>query len=139
MLSWEKQRILCVDDSEDNCTLLDFILTDAGYEVESAHSVKDALQQIEHGKFNLCLVDLFLPDGTGFELSEKIHAIDPLMSIFLCSGDGRDYVEQQAIQAGIQAFFLKPIDFDLLVKTINKLLKLSQVKYSNMLVKATTE
>ncbi|MBE9053184.1 response regulator [Nostocales cyanobacterium LEGE 11386] len=124
MVSLTKKRILCVDDSEDNCDLFSFILTEAEYEVESAYSFTEALQIIKTRQFNLCLFDINLPDGTGFELLEKVHAINPSISIIVCSGNGDDFTHQQAMQAGAQAFLTKPIDFDLLVKTINQLLKL---------------
>lgn len=117
-----KNRILCVDDSEDNCFLVNFVLTEAGYEVESAQSFTEALNLIENGGFQLCLVDIFLPDGSGIKLVEKIHGINPSMPIIVWSGD--ESTQKQAMQAGAQNFILKPIEVDLLAQSINQLLQL---------------
>lgn len=120
MISSNKKRILCVDDTEDSCELLSFVLTQAGYEVESTHSVQKALQLLESNQFTLCLFDLSLSDGTGFELLEKVQTLGSAMPVIICSGDVRDSTRTQAMQANAQAFFSKPIDFDLLVETVAK-------------------
>ena len=122
MISFLKKRILCVDDSEDDCVLFSLILTEEGYEVESAQSFTDAAQLIETSVFDLCSFDISLQDGTGFELLEKVRAIAPSMPIIICSGDARGSTQEQVMAAGAQAFFTKPIDYDLLVKTIAQII-----------------
>lgn len=122
MVSLIERQVLCVDDTEDDCELFSFVLTQAGYEVRSAQSVADALQLIENNNFNLCLFDLSLSDGSGFELLEKIQRINPTIPVIICSGDARNSTRTQAMQAGAQAFFTKPIDFDLLIATVAQLL-----------------
>lgn len=116
------KRILCVDDSKDDCELYSFILSEAGYEVELTQSFTDVLQLIDSHKFDLCLFDISVLGDTGFEAIAKVRAIDPSMLVIICSADARDSVRQGAIQAGAQAFFSKPIDFNLLIETIAQLL-----------------
>lgn len=116
------KRILCVDDSGDDRELSSFILTEAGYEVEAAHSVADALRLMENSVFHLCLSDISLPDGTGFELLDTVRAADAFLPFIILSADARLTTQQEAIEAGAQAFFCKPIDYDRLVETINQLL-----------------
>ena len=117
-----KKRILCVDDSVDNCDLLSFILDDAGYEVETAQSVTEGLQLALRGKFTLYLIDLSLSDGSGFDLIEKIRAFDRKAPIVVCSGNARKSVQDEAMRVGVQAFFTKPIDPDQFARTIAELL-----------------
>lgn len=116
-----KRKILCVDDSQDSCDLLSFILDDAGYEVEIAQSVTDGLQLAKCGEFKLYLIDLSLSDGTGFELIEKIRAFDQSTPIVVSSGDVRESVQDKAMQVGVHAFLKKPIDLDQFVRTIAEL------------------
>lgn len=118
MVSSDRKRVLCVDDKGDDCELFSFILSQAGYEVELAQSIRAALQLLECNQFNLCLLDLSLPDGSGFEVLEKIQSINSTMPIIVCSGDARNTTRIEVMQAGAQAFFTKPIDFDSLIKTI---------------------
>ncbi|MBF2006918.1 MAG: response regulator [Chlorogloeopsis fritschii C42_A2020_084] len=117
-----KKRILCVDDSQDNCELLSFILNDAGYEIETVQSVTDGLRVAQSGEFNLYLIDLYFWDGTGFELIERIRAFDQLTPIVVCSGDVRDSVHEEVMRVGVQAFLTKPIDPDQVARTIAEIL-----------------
>jgi two-component system response regulator PilR (NtrC family) len=118
-----KKCILYVDGFEDSGELFNFILTEDGYKVEVAHSLIEALQLIENRQFNLCVVDIFLPDGSGLKFLEKIHAIYPSMPIIICSAYRDDSTQQQALLAGAIAYFPKPVNFELLVQFINLLLK----------------
>jgi CheY-like chemotaxis protein len=122
MNAFERRRILCVDDSQDNCELFSFILSEAGYEMESAQSISEGIKVAQSGNFKLFLVDLSLLDGSGFELVEQIRAFDPLTPIVVCSGDGRDSTRDEAMRVGVQAFLTKPIAPDLLTQTIAKIL-----------------
>jgi CheY-like chemotaxis protein len=115
------KRIICVDDSGDDCELFHFILTRVGYAVESAQTFQEALQLIEKGQFDLCLTDISLDGGTGFELLERVHALNPAIPLVVCSADARDATRERALQAGVRAFFTKPIDCDALVDTITRL------------------
>lgn len=118
MIYSAKKQILCVDNSKDDCELFNFILTQAGYEVEIAQSLTEALQLLENNQFDLYLFDISLSDGTGFELLKQVRAIDLSIPIIICSADARESTRQQVIQAGAQAFLTKPINFDLLIETI---------------------
>lgn len=117
-----KKRILCVDDSGDDCDLYSFVLTEAGYEVESAQSFAHAVELIERGAFNLCLTDLSLADGTGFELLRRVRALNLLIPVVVCSGDSRGSTRQEAMAAGAEAFFTKPVDLEPLLETITRLI-----------------
>ncbi|MDZ8052788.1 MAG: response regulator [Aulosira sp. ZfuCHP01] len=55
------------------------------------------------------------------------NASDPSIPLIICSADARSSTRQQAMQADAQAFFIKPIDFDLLVEAIAQLIKRSCV------------
>jgi CheY-like chemotaxis protein len=117
-----ENKVLCIDDSQDNCELFSFILSEAGYQVEVAHSLSEAKQFLKNNQFSLCAVDISLPDGTGFELIEQIRLINPSTKIIVCSGDSRHCTQQQIEKANVQAFFRKPLDFEILLDRIAKLL-----------------
>ncbi|MFQ4145082.1 response regulator [Chlorogloeopsis sp. ULAP02] len=117
-----KKRILYVDDSQDNCELLSFILDDAGYEIETVQSVTDGLRVAQSGEFNLYLIDLYFWDGTGFELIDGIRAFDRSTPIVVCSGDLRELVREELMRVGVQVFLTKPIDPDQVARTIAEIL-----------------
>jgi DNA-binding response OmpR family regulator len=113
-----KSRILCVDDDADTCEMLSYFLGQAGYEVAVAASVVDALRRAMCEKFDLYLLDLWLADGTGIELCERIRAFDSKTPVVVCSGDVRESVRQQALTVGVQHFLRKPVALDYLHKTV---------------------
>ncbi len=119
-----RKRILCVDDSQDNCELLDFILSEAGYEIQSAQTTSEGLQLARSGEFKLYLLDLSFSDGNGLDLIEKIRAFDSSTPIVVCSGDVREAVQAKAMLVGAQAFITKPIDPDTFTQTIRALVQL---------------
>ena len=81
-----KRRILCVDDQFDMCSLITTILSD--YEVVSAHSKAEALQEPTGGLFDLYLLDYYLPDGTGLELCLLLRGFDDLTPILFVTDMG---------------------------------------------------
>ncbi|MGG6270465.1 response regulator [Leptolyngbya sp. AN03gr2] len=116
------KRILCIDDSQDNCELLSFILSEAGYEIESAQSLIGGLQMARSNEFQLYLIDLSFRDGSGMDLIEKIRKFDAVTPIVVCSGEVREAVQAEAISRGAQAFIIKPIEPDAFAQTIIEVL-----------------
>ncbi len=117
-----KKRILCVDDNEDTCIMLTIFLNQSGYEVVTTNTITEGLNVAQDEHFDLYILDLWFKDGSGLELCQRIRAFDQLTPIVICSADVYPAVQQQAIEAGAQAFIPKPTEFDLLQRTLTKLL-----------------
>ncbi len=66
-----KQQILVIDDERDLCEILRFNLTAAGFEVHTAYSGEDALQQ-GITDYDLLLLDVMMPHMSGFELAKRL-------------------------------------------------------------------
>lgn len=95
----QQKRILVVDDEQDLCDILLFNLSAAGYQAEAAYSAEEALQRIENSKsanrlpFDLLLLDVMMPDMSGFELARRLKAdapSQPTPIIFLTAKDSED-------------------------------------------------
>ncbi|MBD2464689.1 response regulator [Oscillatoria sp. FACHB-1407] len=112
------RRIICVDPSRYDCELFIVILTLAGYEVEAVQSITGALPMMESNPFHAGVFTVSLMNASEVEALKTIRATAPSMSLIVCSSDSGDAARQQAMQAGAQAFFTKPIDFDQLTETI---------------------
>ncbi|HSE21027.1 MAG TPA: response regulator [Pyrinomonadaceae bacterium] len=77
----KKRRILSVDNHEDTCDLITTILDE--FEVVSAHSKAHGIREANAGQF---VLDYYMPDGTGLELSLLIRDFDSITPIlFLTS------------------------------------------------------
>lgn len=114
---FSQKRILLVDNDEDTCSMLSVFL-EADYKVIPALTLVNGLELAKRDRFDLCLVDFYLPDGTGWELFQQIRAFDASTPVIFCSGCSRESIQQQALQTDAHAFLVKPIDLDVLAKAI---------------------
>ena len=63
-------RILLLEDDTMIASGILYALETEGYETNHATGIKDARSLIEHYNFDLAIIDMQLPDGTGFDVSE---------------------------------------------------------------------
>ncbi len=114
-------RLLVVEDDEATLAVLTRLLTRNGHHVAHASSVRDGLAAAAAGTFDAVISDVGLPDGTGFELMEKLRAAHGLRGIAL-SGYGMDDDVRRAHEAGFSAHLTKPIDFAQLERALENLM-----------------
>lgn len=106
-------RVLYIDDDRIN-TLL-FVETcrlAPGVEVESAASGAEALELAPQWRPELLVIDLHLPDTTGYELLPAMRRAlgAPALPAFLCTADEAQIVEQPAREAGFTGCWTKPVE-----------------------------
>jgi len=131
-VSGAKRRILCVDDDEDTRDMMQFLLSEYGYEPVIAPSVSDALEQAKSGGFALCILDHWLIEGSGTELCQEIRAFDSQTPMLFYSGAGYKADVQRGLAAGAQAYLVKP-DFERLKPTIDRLINEAASNYSSVM------
>ena len=119
-----KKHVLCVEDDEETCLLICNLLGLIDCEVTAVQSVGEALDKIKDGKFDLYLLDNWLPGGSGIELCRKIRETDSQTPVIFYSGAAYDSDKQEAMKAGAQVYLVKPADISLLVTSIRELLYL---------------
>ena len=104
-----KARILHVDDHQDTRLMMAALLQDRGYGVLTAGSVGEALEVVKGISFDLYILDVRLPDGTGVELCQKLRAMRPGVPIIYYSayGDSAD-VDRSLGMCG-DAYLKKPV------------------------------
>ncbi len=106
-----KQRIMVVDDEKMLLILTAEIFREAGYEVVTAQSGFECLDQFRFGgrKFDLVLLDLNMPLMDGEETFQRLRALQPNLRVMLCTG----YVQQERLnhmlEAGLAGFVQKPL------------------------------
>jgi len=120
-----KARILVIDDEVTNQSNISKILKKDGYEVEIAPDGVIALMQISKEKFDLILCDISMPNLDGYQMLEYMNnnGIEiPL--IFMSDLSGASY-ETKGLQMGAAEYIQKPIDKNLLLLLVEKVLKLN--------------
>jgi two-component system, NtrC family, response regulator PilR len=117
-----KAHILHVDDDPDVRLLIAASLGELGYIVATAGTVEEALQLAKDLKFNLCILDLKLPDGTGVDLCRQLRKLQPGVPIAYYSAYADADTQRDALSVCGDAYFKKPITMDELDEAVSKLL-----------------
>lgn len=117
-----KARILHVDDDPNVRLLMAGSLHELGYTVLTAGTVHEGLQLAKETAFDLCILDVRLPDGTGIELCQQLRALQPDVSIVYYSAYADDDSQQKALSVCGDAFLSKPTSMTEWEKTIEDLL-----------------
>lgn len=112
--------ILCVEDHQDTCDLLAFLLSD--YTLIFADSVEKSLELFANQHFDLCLLDNWLVDGFGTDLCRQMLETSPHTPIVFTSGVAQKSEIQKAYDAGAKAYLVKPYNPDELLQVVKELL-----------------
>ena len=99
-------RILLLEDDTMIASGILYALESEGYETNHATRIKDARSLIEHYNFDLAIIDMQLPDGTGFDVSE-IFKNNATSVIFLTVVDDENTIVR-AFDEGAQDYIVKP-------------------------------
>ena len=119
-------RILVIDDSTTNIVLLEAVLTDKGYVIETALTVKEAFARMDKQLPDLILLDLLMPKVSGFDFLEQIRRNEmtkktPVIVISALNTDDENLQKIKNLDA--VDFLRKPIDIQYLVSLVEKTLK----------------
>ncbi len=103
----DRERILLVEDSPDIIDILTLHLETAGYSVSKALNCSEALQMVKVNNFDLIILDIILPDGTGYEMCKEIRESVYCPIIFMsCLESEKDVVK--ALESGGDDYIVKP-------------------------------
>jgi PAS domain S-box-containing protein len=119
-----KERILLVDDEDILVELNKQRLGRLGYDVVATTSSAEALDAFrrEPDMFDLVITDLTMPGMTGIDLAADLLKIRPTVPIILCTGHSETISPEQARDAGIKAYLLKPSNKSEMAKAIRQVL-----------------
>ncbi len=128
--SSKSRRLLVVEDNEINCEIVEELLKDKGYLVETAANGRIALETVENAKddyFAAILMDIQMPEMDGYEATRAIRGLEnpALAQIPIIALSANAFAEdyQKSIDAGMVAHFPKPINIDALHDLISRILE----------------
>ena len=118
-----KKSILVVDDDKSILRTFTRILTKAGYEIDVAENGKEAIEKAENCKYDLALVDVRLPDIDGTDLLLKMqNSMRDTVKIVITGFPSLE-VGVKALDAGADAYLVKPVKPEELLSLIDEKLK----------------
>jgi len=118
-----KGNILVVDDDPSIRKVLEAILEEKGYSVETVENGQKAIRKSENAFYNLALIDIRLPDMEGVELLTKMKNTVPEMAKIMITGYPSLQNAVEALNRGADAFVIKPLNIDNTLLIIENLLQ----------------
>jgi two-component system, chemotaxis family, chemotaxis protein CheY len=120
-------RILLVDDDSDIREVLRDHLESAGHSVVEAQNGKIGIAMLGETPCDLVITDVYMPDGDGIEFINEIHSRAQELPVIAMSGGGNHDFGLHMLSVtsvlGAKAILAKPFNSDVLLKTVDKVLK----------------
>ena len=104
------KKILIADDEPSIVTAVEFLLRREGYEVEIARDGTEALERIEASRPDLVVLDVMMPQKSGFEVCRSIREREDWrhIKIIMLSAKGRDAEVTKGMTMGADVYVTKP-------------------------------
>lgn len=115
-------NILLLEDDLSLINGLSFALRRQGYGLEVARTIKEVDTVWAEGKYDLLILDVSLPDGSGFEICEKVRQTSKVPIIFLTASDEEVNIIM-GLDMGGDDYITKPFKLGVLLSRINALLR----------------
>jgi DNA-binding response OmpR family regulator len=118
------RRILIVDDEPNIVASLEFLMRGDDYEVRVARNGEEALLLAERFRPDLVLLDVMMPQRSGFDVCRRIRENPELrdMKIVMLTARGRDVEREKGLNSGANAYVTKPFSTEELMTTVRGLL-----------------
>ena len=118
--------ILIIDDEPDIRELLAMTVRRMGLDAFCAESLDGARRMLEKRRFDFCLTDMKLPDGTGLQLIEHVQQNHEGMPVAVITAFGSIELAIDSMKAGAFDFLTKPIDLERLRNLVSNALRLGE-------------
>lgn len=115
-------RILLLEDDLSLINGLSFALKKEGFDLDIARTIQDANLIWTEGKYDLLILDVSLPDGTGFEICKKVRLVSNVPIIFLTASDEEINIIM-GLDIGGDDYITKPFKLGVLMSRISALLR----------------
>lgn len=121
----DKKKILLVEDDSSMGFLLADYIGNSGFDVTLARNGSKGLQEFNNGDFDLCILDVMMPDMDGFTLASNIKTIDKSMPIIFLTARSLKPDKIKGFALGADDYITKPFDEEELLCRIQAVLNRS--------------
>lgn len=118
-----RNRILLLEDDISLIDGLQYSLKKNGFELEIARTVKEAIGFISENRFDLLLLDVALPDGTGFSVCEQVRKSGNQIPIIFLTASDEEVNVIRGLDSGGDDYITKPFKLGELCSRIRALLR----------------
>lgn len=118
-----RKKILFCDNDKSIQEVVEIIVEEAGYEIETISGSDDIFRKIKNYKPDLLLLDLWMPNTSGREIVRKIKGDKQTKNIPIIIVSAIDQSKEIAKSMGVQDFLAKPFNIEDLTALVDKYLK----------------
>jgi two-component system nitrogen regulation response regulator NtrX len=134
-----RESILVVDDEAGVRASLQGILGDEGYSVDGVESGEACLAALESRRYDLLLLDVWLPGIDGIETLARVRTLDPEVPVLVISGHGNIETAVKAVRMGAQDFVEKPLSLEKTLLAVKNALRQRRLEAENRALKEQVE
>lgn len=134
-----RERILIVDDEAGVRASISGILSDEGYRVDAVETGEAGIKAVESNRYELALLDVWLPGIDGIETLTRIQAIDPDLPVVVISGHGTVETAVKAVRLGAADFIEKPLSLERILLAVANSLRRRKLEQEVRALKAEVE
>lgn len=116
-------RILLAEDEENLLEAIKLNLEMEGYEVVTAKNGNDAAKKFEKQRFNLAILDVMMPEMTGFEVCQQIRITDTELPILFLTAKDSSHDKVTGLKVGADDYITKPFNLEELLLRVKILVK----------------
>ncbi len=131
--------ILIIDDEKEICESIKMILEYEGYSVDYSTSALKGLKLVEEKQISCLLLDIQMPEMSGFEVLKKVKESSPSLSVIIISAHGSVENAIKATRLGAFDFIEKPIDRDKLLISVRNAVEQVKLLTENIEIKKTLD
>ena len=116
-------KILIIDDNGDILSLLKVLINSIGQDVDVANNGKEGLDMIRNNEYDLILLDITMPEFSGFYVVDKLAETNELEKnriLFFTAASVTDAELEKWYKLGVKGCLRKPVDANTLFETINE-------------------
>jgi DNA-binding response OmpR family regulator len=137
-------KVLIAEDDRDFGNILTQYISISGFNVTLGRDGKEAWELFNKDKFDICVLDVMMPEMDGFTLAEKIKEAQPDVPVIFLTAKSLKEDIVRGLKIGADDYITKPFDPEVLILRINNILKRAysssndEFKVSNTILKYNT-
>lgn len=138
------KSVLVVEDNQSNILLLDEILNDLHIKAQKANTGEEAMRLVENECFDACLMDVQMPDISGFDVTISIRNLEAnqkrkRLSIIALTAFATNEDKKKSFDVGMDFYLSKPVKLDDLISTMSQAIAQSNFKQERTLLDTLSE
>ncbi|MFA7231566.1 MAG: response regulator, partial [Victivallaceae bacterium] len=123
IFNWADKKVLIVEDDRVNYMLLEKLFEKTGAEIYRAETAREAVDKgLELPDLDLILMDVRLPDFTGWEAAKKIKSVKPDIPIVVQTANAMPEDKEKTFESGCDGYISKPISRNIFYQTMEQFL-----------------